>query len=92
MLASTGHAGQGNGAGAALGGVSSSGAMGDSETMNLRARDAALRDLERQLGEHLGTKVRVRTDKSRKRGSLVVSFYDLDQFDGLMSKMGFALK
>jgi ParB family chromosome partitioning protein len=92
MLASTGHAGQGGGVGAALGGVSSSGAMSDSETMILRARDAALRDLERQLGEHLGTRVRVRTDKSRKRGSLVVSFYDLDQFDGLMSKMGFALK
>lgn len=52
-------------------------------------RDAVLGDLERRLGEHLGTKVAIHTDNSGKRGRMVVRFYDLDHFDGLMSKMGF---
>lgn len=56
------------------------------------ARAAALRDLEKQLGEHLGTAVEIRTSGTGKRGSIVAKFYDLDHFDGLMGKMGFILK
>lgn len=56
------------------------------------SRAAALRDLEKQLGEHLGTAVAIRTSSSGKRGSVVLKFYDLDHFDGLMSKMGFRLR
>lgn len=55
------------------------------------ARAAALRDLEKQLGEHMGTAVAIRASSSGKRGSIVMKFYDLDHFDGLMSKMGFRL-
>ena len=54
------------------------------------ARPAALEDLERRLGEHLGTRVRVRTrGASRSKGTIEVSFYDLDHFDGLMKRFGF---
>lgn len=94
-VASTGQGDEGFTRGARVGvasGVLSDASFAGGDSASARAKDAALRDLERQLGEHLGTKVRVRTDKTRKRGSLVVSFYDLDQFDGLMSKMGFALR
>lgn len=56
------------------------------------AKAAALRDLEKQLGEHLGTSVKIRANASGKRGSLVIRFYGLDHFDGLMSKIGFVLK
>lgn len=56
------------------------------------ARAAAMRDLEKQLAEHLGTSVRVRTSAGGKRGSLVIKFFDLDHFDGLMHKIGFVLK
>lgn len=56
------------------------------------ARTAALRDLEKQLSEHLGTSVVIRTSGSGKRGSLVLKFYDLDHFDGLMSRIGFSAK
>ena len=56
------------------------------------SRAAALRDLEKQLGEHLGTAVAIRASGSGKRGSIVLKFYDLDHFDGLMSKMGFRLR
>lgn len=55
-------------------------------------RAAAMRDLEKQLGEHLGTSVRIRAGAGAKRGTIVVKFYGLDHFDGLMSKMGFVLK
>lgn len=47
-----------------------------------------LRDLERRAGESLGTRVRIRTDRSGKKGRLTIEFYDLDQFDGLLSKLG----
>ena len=56
------------------------------------AKATAMKDLERQLSEHLGTSVRIRASAGGKRGSLVVKFFDLDHFDGLMSKIGFVLR
>lgn len=50
---------------------------------------AHLDDLERQLSEHLGTKVHIQTGRTRDRGRLVVEFYDLEQFDGLLARVGF---
>ncbi len=52
-------------------------------------RSVQVADLERQLGEHLGTRVRIATDKSGVRGRLVISFFDLDQFDGVLAKLGY---
>lgn len=56
----------------------------------LRARARALNvaEVERRLAEHLGTKVQIRTDRSGKRGRLVVRFYGVDQFEGLLEKLG----
>ncbi|MBL4590672.1 MAG: ParB/RepB/Spo0J family partition protein [Phycisphaerales bacterium] len=54
--------------------------------------ETVLADLEQQLGEYLGTKVALRTDKGGTKGRLVIQFYDLDHFDGLMSRIGFASK
>jgi ParB/RepB/Spo0J family partition protein len=54
-----------------------------------RARHEA--ELERQISQQLGTKVKLRTaGKGGKasRGSVVVHFYSLDQFEGLMKRMG----
>ncbi len=51
-------------------------------------RDAVLRDLERQLGQHLGTKVNILADKHGKRGRVILEYYGIDHFDGLISKMG----
>jgi len=53
---------------------------------------AHLDDLERQLGEHLGTRVRIHTGRKRDRGRLSVEFYDLEQFDGLLARLGFTAK
>ncbi len=46
-------------------------------------------NLEQQLSSHLGTKVKIREGRTKGSGSLVIEFYDLDQFDGLMQRMGF---
>ncbi len=49
----------------------------------------ALADMERQLSNHLGTRVRLKADASGVRGSMVIEFYDLDQFDGLLGRLGY---
>ncbi len=51
-------------------------------------RDAVLRDLERQLGQHLGTKVMITTSKKGSQGRVTIEYYGIDHFDGLMTKMG----
>ncbi len=55
----------------------------------LRAREAVMRDLETRLGEYLGSKVEIRTDRTGKRGRITIEFYGLDHFDGVMSKIGY---
>lgn len=61
----------------------------ESKDRSERVRSDDVVDLERKLGEHLGTKVRVRTDSSGKRGRLVIEFFDLEHFDDLMSRIGY---
>ena len=58
------------------------------ERAGVAARDAVLTDLERQLGQHLGTKVQIRTNAKGSRGALTIEFYGLDHFDGLLAKLG----
>ncbi|GJM18300.1 MAG: chromosome partitioning protein ParB [Phycisphaeraceae bacterium] len=48
----------------------------------------ALRDLERRIGEHLGTRARLKTSASGEKGSLSVEFYGLDHFEDLLSRLG----
>ena len=48
-------------------------------------------ELERQLSDHLGTRVRVQANVAGK-GRLIVEFYDLEHFDGLMRRLGFQLR
>ena len=71
----------------------SGGASGESGGRGVSAviasRPAAVVDLEKRLGEHLGTKVRIATDRSGTKGKVTIEFFDLDHFDGLVSRMGF---
>lgn len=69
--------------GTAVGGASTG------DPTKVSARDANVADLERQLAEHLGTRVSLQLGRKKGSGRLVVEFYNLDQFDGLMHKMGF---
>lgn len=54
-----------------------------------RARLANLGALEKQLGEHLGTRVAIRTDSTGAKGRISIDFYGIEHFDGLMRLMGF---
>lgn len=51
-------------------------------------RPAPVVEIERRLADHLGTKVEVRVDKTGKRGAVVIKFFDVDHFDGLLARMG----
>lgn len=51
-------------------------------------REAVLRDIEKRIAQSLGTKVSIRTDPTGKRGQITLDFYNLDQFDGLLSRLG----
>jgi len=62
---------------------------GSAASAPAKARSASLDDLERRLGEYLGTKVSIVSDRGGKRGRLVIEFYGLDHFDGLMNRVGF---
>ena len=47
-----------------------------------------LTDLEHQIGQQLGTNVQIRTGRKKGTGTLSISFYNLDQFDDLMQRLG----
>ena len=53
------------------------------------ARHANVADLERQLSEHLGTRVVLQLGRKKGSGRLICDFYSLDQFDGLLQRMGY---
>ena len=60
-----------------------------SRDTRITAREARREELERSIGEHLGTRVRIQTDSRGARGRLVIEFFDLDHFDSLLSQIGF---
>jgi ParB family chromosome partitioning protein len=51
-------------------------------------RSAYLADLEKQIGEQLGTRVAIRAGRKKGSGKLTIEFFSLDQFDHLLSRMG----
>lgn len=59
------------------------------ESLEVTARDANVADLERQISEHLGTRVTLHLGRKKGSGRLTLDFYSLDQFDGLMARIGF---
>lgn len=46
-------------------------------------------DLERRLSEHLGTKVQLHPGRTGGSGKLIIEFFNLDQFEGLLRRMQF---
>jgi ParB family chromosome partitioning protein len=50
-----------------------------------------LSDLQKRLGEHLGSKVHIHTGRTKGSGKLVIDFYSIDQFEGLLRRMDFEM-
>jgi len=49
---------------------------------------SVLRDMEQRMSEQLGTRVMLHTNENGSKGRISIEFYDLDQFDGLLVRMG----
>ena len=54
------------------------------------SRSMVLRDLEKQIGDQLQTRIRIRSGRKKGSGSITIDFYDLDQFDSLLARLGVA--
>ena len=50
-------------------------------------QDANLGDLERQIGQQLGTRVRLKAGRKKGSGTLAIDFFSLEDFDALLARM-----
>ena len=62
---------------------------GRSSSSGGSTRSAHVVDLEKRLATHLGTKVAINLARQKGRGKMVIEFYSLQQFDGLLERFGF---
>ena len=56
----------------------------------VRSKPPHILDIENKLAGQLGTKVSIETRKSGQRGRVMIEFYSLDEFDGIMERIGLA--
>lgn len=54
-----------------------------------RRASVPITDLERRLGAFLGTKIAIRKGRKSGSGSMTIKFFSLDQFDGILNRLGF---
>lgn len=64
----------------------------DGQTTKKARSSAHLDDLQRQVADQLGTRVRIKPGRKKGSGTLSIEFYDLDQFDGLLGRLGINLE
>lgn len=63
--------------------------IGGGSSDSASTRSAHVVDLEKRLATHLGTKVAINLARQKGRGKMVIEFYSLQQFDGLLERFGF---
>lgn len=56
----------------------------------LRSKPPHIIDIENKMASQLGTKVSIETRKNGQRGRVIIEFYSLDEFDGIMDRIGVA--
>jgi ParB family chromosome partitioning protein len=56
----------------------------------LRSKPPHIIDIENKMASQLGTKVSIETRKNGQRGRVIIEFYSLDEFDGIMDRIGIA--
>lgn len=54
-----------------------------------RKASAQVVDLEKRLGQFIGSKVQIKQGRKAGSGTLSIAFYSLDQFDGILQRLGF---
>ena len=58
-----------------------------SRTPSGSSSSPVLSDLEKQIGQQLGTRVKIKAGKKRGAGTLAIDFYSLDEFDALLTRL-----
>ena len=56
----------------------------------VRSKPPHILDIENKLSSQLGTKVNIETRKNGQRGKVIIEFYSLDEFDGILERIGLA--
>ncbi len=56
----------------------------------IRSKPPHIIDIENKLSSQLCTKVNIETRKSGQRGKVIIEFYSLDEFDGILERIGLA--
>jgi ParB family chromosome partitioning protein len=56
----------------------------------VRSKPPHILDIENKLSSQLSTKVSIETRKNGQRGKVIIEFYSLDEFDGLLERIGLA--
>lgn len=59
------------------------------DTRPVASADPAMQTLQNQLSDLVGNTVRIDYDADRRRGELRIAFHDLDEFDGLLTRLGY---
>lgn len=54
----------------------------------VEVKSGPVREVEKRIADQLGTKVVVKTDRTGKKGKVIIDFYSVDHFEGLLGKMG----
>ena len=67
----------------------SSDVSSSSSSTPMESRTPHVVDLEKRLAQHLGTKVGISLGRKKGRGRLSIEFFSLEQFDGVLQKIGF---
>jgi len=64
---------------------------GEDQTTNTPAappKSAHVRDLEKRLGDALGTKASIKQSANGASGTISIAYFDLEHFDGLLERLG----
>ena len=56
-------------------------------TAGVKSASPVLSDLEKQIGQQLGTRVKIKAGKKKGAGTLAIDFYSLDEFDALLARL-----
>ena len=60
------------------------------ERQSTRTKAPHIVDLEKRLASQLATKVNIETRKNGQKGKIIIEFYSLDEFDGILERLGLA--
>ncbi|MBN2590444.1 MAG: ParB/RepB/Spo0J family partition protein [Sedimentisphaerales bacterium] len=58
------------------------------EKNGTREKSTHILDMEKKLSSQLSTKVNIETKKNGQKGKIVIEFYSLDEFDGILERLG----